>query len=99
LASKGLSTSGAEAERLFDEHLAAINDGVGVPHTRDVERTSWLAFALNPFPELFQGGAENAFFKGKDAFLRKRFTDRQIQVAYHYLTRTDHDVPKGTRFS
>jgi hypothetical protein len=31
----------AEAERLFDEHLAAINDGVGVPHTRDVERTSW----------------------------------------------------------
>lgn len=47
---KGLLTAGAETEQLFDEHLAAINDGVGVPHTRDVERTSWLAFALNPFP-------------------------------------------------
>jgi FAD/FMN-containing dehydrogenase len=91
----GLSTAGAEAERLFDEHLVAINDGVGVPHTREVERSSWLAFALNPFPELFKAGAENARFKVKDAFLRKRFTDRQIEVAYHYLTRTDHDVPGG----
>jgi len=27
------------------------------PHTRDVERTSWPAFALNPFPELFRTGA------------------------------------------
>ena len=92
---KGLSTAGAEAERLFDEHLAAIDDGVGVPHTRDVERTSWLAFALDPFPELFRPGAENALVKVKDAFLRKRFTDRQIAVAYHYLTRSDHDVPGG----
>jgi len=92
---KGLSTAGAEAERLFDEHLAAINDGVGVPYTRDVERTSWLVFALNPFPELFKAGPGDALVKVKDAFLRKRFTDRQIEVAYRYLTRTDHDVPGG----
>jgi aclacinomycin oxidase len=93
---RGLSTAGAEAERLCDEHLAAINDGVGAPHTRDLEKTSWLTFALNPFPELFKApGAENASFKNKDAFLRKRFTDRQMRVAYHYLTRTDHDVPGG----
>lgn len=92
---KGLLTARAEAERLFDEHLAAINDGVGVPHTRDVERSSWLAFALNPFPELFKAGASDGLFKGKDAFLRKRFTDRQVEVAYHYLTRTDHDVAGG----
>jgi FAD/FMN-containing dehydrogenase len=92
---KVLSTAGAEAERLCNEHLAAIDDGVGVPHTRDVERTSWLAFALNPFPELFKAGAENALFKIKDAFLRKRFTDRQIAVAYRHLTRTDHDLAGG----
>ena len=92
---KGLSTAGAEAERLFDGHLAAINDGVGVPHTRDVARTSWLGFALDPFPELFRAGAENALFKIKDAFLRRRYTDRQIQVAWRYLTRTDCDVPGG----
>ena len=92
---KGLSTAGAEADRLCDEHMAALNDGVGVPHTRNVERLSWLAFALNPFPELFRAGTEKALFKVKDAFLRKRFTDRQIQVVYRYLTRNDHDVPGG----
>jgi aclacinomycin oxidase len=92
---KGLSTAGAEAERLFEEHLAGINDGIGASLIRDVERSSWLAFALNPFPELFRAGTENVLFKGKDAFLRKSFTDRQIEVAHHYLTRTDHDVPGG----
>jgi hypothetical protein len=40
---KGLSTAGAAAERLVDEHLAVINEGVGVAHTREVERNSWLA--------------------------------------------------------
>jgi hypothetical protein len=90
----GQSTAGAEAEQLFDEHLASINDGVGAPYTRSVERSSWLGFALNPFPELFKVAGE-ARAKVKDAFLRKRFTDRQIEVAYHYLTRTDYDVMGG----
>jgi FAD/FMN-containing dehydrogenase len=94
---KALSTAGADAERLFDEHLAAINDGVGVPHTRHDEASSWLGFALNPFPELYRAaGTGDALFKVKDAFVRKALTDRQIAVAYHYLTRTDHDVPGGT---
>ena len=35
-----------------------------------VERTSWLNFALNPFPELFAPVGSGALFKGKDAFLR-----------------------------
>jgi aclacinomycin oxidase len=93
---KGLSTAGTEAERLFDEHLAAITEGVGVPHIREVQRSSWLDFALNPFPELFRVGTENARFKVKDAFLRQGFTDRQIEVAYDYLTRTDYDVAGGS---
>jgi hypothetical protein len=33
--------------------------------------------------------------KVKDALLRRRFSDRQIGVAYDYLTRTDHDVMGG----
>ncbi len=66
-------TAGAEAEQLLDEHLAAINDGVGVACTRQVERSSWLAFALDPFPDLFATGptgvaASKATFKLKDAF-------------------------------
>lgn len=93
---KGLSTAGAEAERLCDEHLAAIDEGLGAPRTRALEETSWLRFALNPFPELFKvPGAENASCKIKDAFLRRRFTDRQIETAYRHLTRTDADVPGG----
>ncbi len=50
---------------------------------------------LNPFPELFKAGPGDALAKVKDAFLRKPFTDRQIAVAYQYLTRTDYDVPGG----
>ncbi len=92
---KGLSTAGAAAGRLVDEHVAAIGKGVGAPHNLDVEGRSWLGFALDPFPELFRAGSENARFKGKDAFLRRPLRDRQLAVAHHYLTRTDHDVPGG----
>jgi aclacinomycin oxidase len=92
---KGVSIAGADAERLVDGHLAAITEGVPVSHTRDIERSTWLGFALDPFPELFKAGGENVRFKGKDAFLRRPFTDRQIAVAHQYLTRTDHDVPGG----
>jgi aclacinomycin oxidase len=56
---------------------------------------SWLAFAVNPFPEVFAAGPPEARVKVKDAFVRRRLTDRQIAVAYDYLTRTDHDVAGG----
>ena len=92
---KGLSTAGPDAERLFDAHLAAVTEGVGAPFTRQVERTTWLRFALDPLPELFRGATGDVLVKVKDALLRQRFTDRQIAVAFQYLTRTDHDVPGG----
>jgi FAD/FMN-containing dehydrogenase len=88
----GLVIAGADAERLLDAYLAAINDGVGVPHTYTTARKSWLAFALDPAPGLAGAHVEQAIFKLKDALLRRRFTDRQLAVAYDYLTRTDHDV-------
>jgi hypothetical protein len=92
---KGLSTAGAGAERVVDEHLSAINEGVGATFTRQVERTSWLGFSLNPFPELFKANPGDALAKVKDAFFRKPLTDRQIQTAYNHLTRTDYDIPGG----
>ena len=91
----GVLTAGAASERLLDEHLAAITEGVGVVYTREVERTSWLAFALYPFPDLVAKGSAGGCFKLKDAFLRKRLTNRQLGIVYHYLTRTDHDVAGG----
>ena len=56
---------------------------------------SWLEFALNPFPDLFAAPPGGVRVKVKDALLKKRLTDRQIDVAYDYLTRGDHDVMGG----
>ena len=56
---------------------------------------SWLEFALNPFPDLFATPPGGVSAKVKDALLKRRLTDRQIAVAYDYLTRTDYDVMGG----
>jgi aclacinomycin oxidase len=94
---RAMSIAGATGEQQLDEHLAAVHDGVGVPHTRKVEKSSWLAFALNPFPDLFAIGpggtaASQAKLKTKDALLRQGYSDRQIGVLYQYLTRADVNV-------
>lgn len=81
---KGLAT-GANAARLIEEHLAAIAGPIGLPYTKQIEESSWLRFALNPFPELFQPGFDNVQAKVKDAFFRRPFIDSQITTAYQYL--------------
>ncbi|MEO8607582.1 MAG: FAD-binding protein [Chloroflexota bacterium] len=92
----GVLTAGAASRHLLDEHLAAINQGVGVTPTSEaeVDTISWLAFALYPFPDLVDKGSQGGIFKIKDAFLCKRLTDRQIGVAYRYLNSAD-DVAGG----
>lgn len=92
---RGVSTAGAAAERLMDDHLAALGEGLAPPHGREVTRLSWLEFALNPLPDLFTAPPGGVSSKVKDALLKRRFTDQQIAVAYDYLTRTDHDVMGG----
>jgi aclacinomycin oxidase len=88
----GLTTAQTAADQLVREHLDAVNDGVGAPCTSSTKRKSWLEFALNPAPGLAGVDLENAVFKLKDALLRKGLTDKQIEVAHHHLTRTDHEV-------
>ena len=92
---RGVSTAGADAERQVDDHLAALGAGLGAPTGKEITRMSWLEFALNPLPDLFAGPPGGVSAKVKDALLRRRFTDRQIAVAYDYMTRTDHDVMGG----
>jgi hypothetical protein len=92
---RGLSTAVAGAERQIGEHLEALHEGIGAPGRLALERTPWLDFALNPMPELFTMPAGGVSVKVKDALLRTRFTDRQIGVAYDYLTRDDHDIMGG----
>lgn len=92
---RGVSTAGDAAERQVDDHLAALSEGCIAPHGRELARMSWLEFALNPLPDLFAAPPGGVSMKVKDALLKKRFTDRQIGVAYEYLTRTDHDIMGG----
>jgi hypothetical protein len=92
---RAVSTAGAAAERQVDDHLTALSEGVGTPRGRELARMSWLEFALNPLPDLFAAPPGGVSAKVKDALLRKRLTDRQIGVAYDYLTRADHDVMGG----
>jgi aclacinomycin oxidase len=92
---RGVSTAGAAAERRMDDHLAALSEGISAPHGREQTRMSWLDFALDPLPDLFAAPPGGVSAKVKDALLKKRLTDRQIGVAYEYLTRTDHDVMGG----
>ena len=92
---RGVSTAGAAAERQVDDHLAALAEGIVAPHGRELARMSWLEFALNPLPDLFAAPPGGVSTKVKDALLKRRFTDRQIGVAYEYLTRTDHDIMGG----
>jgi len=92
---RGVSTAGAAAERQVHDHLAALEDGLGAEQGCELERMSWLEFALNPMPDLFAAPPGGVSVKVKDALLRKRLNDRQIAVAYDFLTRTDHDVMGG----
>lgn len=91
----GVLTSGARAEEQLGEYMAAINAETGLTYTLEIDHPSWLDFALYPFPDLVSRGSGGGSFKVKDALLRKRLTDRQIEMAYHYLTRTDYDGVGG----
>jgi hypothetical protein len=92
---RGLSTAGAAAERQVDEYLAALGEGGIAPQGRELARMSWLEFALNPFPDLFGAPPGGVSVKVKDALLKRRLNDRQIGVAYEYLTSADYDVMGG----
>ncbi|MGA4843989.1 FAD-binding protein [Streptomyces sp. G45] len=81
-----------EDRRLLDGFLGALSAGVGRPGTLRTARLPWLTAAL-------RGSGEPVgewHIKIKSAFLRRRFTDRQIAATYHHLTRTDTDVVNGS---
>jgi aclacinomycin oxidase len=92
---RGVSTAGSGAERQFDEFISAITAGASAPSRPDATRMSWLEFALNPLPDLFGAPPGGVSAKIKDAMLKRRFTDRQIGVAYRYLTSADYQVMGG----
>jgi FAD/FMN-containing dehydrogenase len=92
---RGVTTAGEAAEKQIADYLAALTDGVSAPSQPDLQRLSWLDFALNPFPDLFTMPPGGVSTKMKDALLKARLDDRQIGVVFDYLTRADHDVMGG----
>jgi aclacinomycin oxidase len=92
---RGVSTAGDAAARQIDDFLAALGKGIRPAGNREQARMSWLEFALDPFPDLFAMPPGGVSAKVKDALLRRRLSDGQIDVAYHYLTSTDHDLMGG----
>jgi aclacinomycin oxidase len=92
---RGVSTAGAAAERQIESYLAVLAKAVGTPNGREMAQMSWLEFALDPFPDMFAMPPGGVSTKVKDALLKRRLTDDQIEVAYGYLTRTDYDLGGG----
>ena len=92
---RGVSTAGARAERQIEEHISALGNGLGAPAATELARMGWLDFALNPLPDLFAAPPGGVSVKVKDAMLKRRPTDTQIDVVYDYMTRADHDVMGG----
>lgn len=85
----GVVVGGPEAQRVLDDYLAALDEGLDLKPTREIDTTTWMAFALYPFPDFVMRGAEGGYTKIKDAFLRKPFSAQQIKVAYQHLTHAD----------
>jgi FAD binding domain/Berberine and berberine like len=92
---RGVSTAGSAAERQMHDHLTALSAGVPAATSPELTEHSWLEFALNPFPDLFAGPPGGVSVKVKDALLKRRLTDRQIDLSCEYLTRDDFDVMGG----
>ncbi len=92
---RGVSTAGDGAAAQIDACLAAIGDGIDQAPQVERRTSSWLDFALSPFPDLFAGPPGGVSMKVKDALLRRPLTDRQIDVACDHLMRDDCDVAGG----
>jgi aclacinomycin oxidase len=92
---RGVSTAGAGAVDQIEAHLSDVGNSIRGLSRPELARHSWLAFALDPLPDLFAAPPGGVCVKVKDALLRTRLTDRQIEVAYDYLTRADHDAMGG----
>jgi len=95
IVARGVSTAGDGAEQHARAHVAALSDGIVSPHAFEMQRMSWLDFALRPLPDLFAMPPGGVSTKVKDALLRRRLSDRQIGVAFDYLTRDDYDIMGG----
>ncbi|SPE49628.1 putative FAD-linked oxidoreductase YvdP [Streptomyces netropsis] len=82
-----LDSTGEGTRRLIDDYVAAVGRGVGARPDRGQEEESWLQ------SEASVQETAPASFKAKAAYLRRRFTDRQIAAVHDHLSsETEGDV-------
>ncbi|OUD04956.1 FAD-linked oxidase [Streptomyces swartbergensis] len=85
----GVNGEQQDAGRLMEDYLGQVTAGVGAPPETTRSDQPWLTATLGA--ATYAGGTP---FKSKAAFLRRRWTDRQIGVVHQYLT--DGDTRWGT---
>ncbi|WP_326641727.1 BBE domain-containing protein [Nonomuraea fuscirosea] len=78
-----MESSVPDAERLLSAYFAAVTRGVSArAHIPPVVRMPWYQAVST---QALGGDEGTGMFKAKSAHLRRRFTDRQIGVAYDHL--------------
>ncbi len=83
------------ARPLLDDLVNALRRGVDARPAQQISTLPWLLAATKGF-----GGGPGPFHrvKMKSGFRRRRFTDEQMAVAHHHLTRADYHHPYGHLF-
>jgi aclacinomycin oxidase len=74
-----------DTDRLHDDYIAALSEGVGVEPTVDITEGTWLDIILEPT-------VTNEFTRSKSTggHMRKVFTEDQIAAMYRALTDPNH---------
>ncbi len=92
---RGLTVDESRADQQITGYLSALGERTRQASALEVKQMSWLEFALDPFPDLFGMPPGGVSTKVKDAMLRKPLTDRQFEIVYDHMNRTEFDVMGG----
>lgn len=79
------------AAGLLDDYVSAVSAGAPAPIVTEDRKLPWL-HATTQWPG-FTAADVSTRFKAKSAYMRKGFTEAQLDTFHHHLTRTDYDHP------
>lgn len=76
-----LNADPPDARKLLDDYIAAVTEGIAVPHHVEQYRVSWLKAT-----QTTETGFKRYRFKTKAGLLQKPWSSTQIATVYRYLT-------------
>ncbi|MEV2218185.1 FAD-binding protein [Streptomyces sp. NPDC050997] len=90
-----LDGSRPDARAMLDGYLDSLTDGVGGVRQTG-EPAPWLYAVIPPDVDAdSQRGAEYARYKGKAGYLRRGYTDRQLDTLFDHLTKPQPNLDIG----